>query len=371
MCVGGICTSCIQQLVSAPIIVIEDTTRATMCEPVHGSHDNLEEDSSSVPAYERIVEASLGDDNDEESSADVMFQDDDGMEPTDTSDVLAVDFSSVPSPAFIALSPFEGAIGVGVGLTSSTGASGSGSSVGIGGLKHESVSKSEIEISTEADTCFGLSTALSLLPKKEEDNKQGNGPLVDVQQHLQNVMSLLGDAVEEESRKPNKPLWARKQNLTSCLERQQYQDPEDVFGAVRLNELEDIFGGAKMELSEEGCQAVDPLQRKGSGPWMVDIPSVKEKYQYKLDMGYLKREPTGSQLDMGYSKWKLTRPKLDVGYLKLEPTGSRLDMGYSKLQPIGSKLGISHLKRQPAGSKLDISYLKRQPTGSKGLDRGK
>ncbi|KAL2612011.1 hypothetical protein R1flu_023703 [Riccia fluitans] len=90
------------------------------------------------------------------------------------------------------------------------------------------------------------------------------------------------DAVGEESQMPNRPLWARKQNLTSCLERQQYQGPEDVFGAVRLNELEDIFGGAKIELSEEGCEAVDPPQRKGSGPWMPDIPSVKENINTKL-----------------------------------------------------------------------------------------
>ncbi|KAL2652110.1 hypothetical protein R1flu_020238 [Riccia fluitans] len=353
-------------MVSAPIIVIEDTTRATMREPVHGSHDNLEEDSASVPAYGRIVEVSLGDDNEEESSADVMFQDDDRMEPTDTSDVLAVDFSSVPSPAFIALSPFEGAIGVGVGLTSSTGASGSGSSVGIGGLKHESVSKSEVEISTAVDNCFGLSTALSLLPKKEEDNKQGNGPLVHVQQHLQNVMFLLGEvpvtnlkedgqqaaSKEEDSHRPLKDL--QQHFLNMCL-------------LMRLERnLE-----CQTNLFGQGRQAVDPLQRKGSGPWMADIHSVKEKYQYKLDMGYLKREPTGSQLDTGYSKRQLTQPKLDVGYLKPEPTGSRLDMGYSKRQPTGSKLGISYLKRQLAGSKLDTGYLKRQPIGSKGLDRGK
>ncbi|KAL2612012.1 hypothetical protein R1flu_023704 [Riccia fluitans] len=183
-------------MVSAPMNVVEDTTRAMMHEPVHGSHDNLEEDSASVPAYGRIVEASLGDDNEEESN------------------VVTVDFSSVPSPAIIALSSFEGAIGVGVGLTSSTGASGSGSSVGIGGLRHESVSKSEVEISTAVDNFFGLSTALSLLPKKEEDNNQGNGPLVDVQQHLQNVMSLLGEVPVTNLKEDGQQAASRKKMVT-------------------------------------------------------------------------------------------------------------------------------------------------------------
>lgn len=98
---------------------------------------------------------------------------------------------------------------------------------------------------------------------------------------LPEINSEYSDSDDEDRQKTfDPPEWARSPNLKRYLRDQQGTDPDEVFGAIREINMEDIFRGEKTRHSKFRA-------RSSSANWAgTDGLTMEEKEAYALRMGY-------------------------------------------------------------------------------------